>query len=124
MLYRDSLSTEDAPRGWQQPARSSHSNQVLPARYEVLKTAMTLSKDDFIKLIHVDPTKAVYVDWINSRDAAPGDIAVVKETFSTESGLIVRLLCEPRSGFQEWYSTFHEADLTYELLLIKPIHDD
>jgi hypothetical protein len=85
---------------------------------------MALSQGDLIKLIHVDPTKAVYVDWINFRDATPGDIAVVKEIFSTESGLIVRLLCEPRSGFQEWCSTFHEADLTYELLLIKSIHDD
>lgn len=97
--------------------------RFLPDRYEALKTAMTLSKGDFIKLTHVDSTKAVYVDWINVRDAAPGDIAVVKETFSTESGLIVRLLCEPRSGFQEWCTTFYEADLTYELLLVIPIHD-
>jgi len=109
-----------ALRGGQKSARS----RFLPDRYEALKTVMTLSKGDFIKLTHVDSTKAVYVDWINARDAAPGDIAVVKETFSTESGLIVRLLCEPRSGFQEWCTTFYEADLTYELLLIKPIHDD
>ncbi|WP_267269946.1 hypothetical protein [Pseudomonas protegens] len=96
----------------------------LPDWYAVLKAAMTLSKGDFIKLIHVDPTKAVYVDWINARDPAPGDIAVVKEAFSTVSGVTVLLLCEPRSGFQEWGATFFEADLTYERLLIKPIHDD
>ncbi|QBZ89312.1 hypothetical protein EPZ47_11520 [Pseudomonas viciae] len=85
---------------------------------------MTLIKGDIIKLTYVDSTKALYVDWINARDAAPGDIAVVNETFSTESGLIVRLLCEHRPGFQEWCATFHEVDLTYELLLVKPSFDD
>ncbi|KZN20222.1 hypothetical protein A1D17_30300 [Pseudomonas fluorescens] len=63
-------------------------------------------------------------DFFNRIGQKRSDIAVVKETFSTESGLIVRLLCEPRSGFQEWCTTFYEADLTYELLLVKPIHDD
>ena len=77
---------------------------------------MTLVEGDFIKLTRVDSTKALYVDWINVRDAMPGDIAAVKEIFNTDSGLIVRLSCEPRSGFQEWCATFHEADLTYELL--------
>lgn len=85
---------------------------------------MTLVKGDFIKLTRVDPTKARYVDWINFRDAAPGDIAAVKEIFNTDSGLVIRLVCEPRSGFQEWCATFNEADLTYELLPVTPRPDD
>lgn len=109
---------------WRLSAGSRHANEVLTDLYEVLETAMTLSIGDFIKLIHVDIAKASYVDWINSRDAAPGDIAVVKETFSSESGLIVRLECESRPGFHVWGAIFHEADLTYELLPVKPMHDD
>lgn len=57
---------------------------------------MALSKDALIKLISVDQAKVVSTDWISSREAAPGDIALVEEVFIEEDGQIVRLLCEYR----------------------------
>ncbi|MEX3772942.1 hypothetical protein [Pseudomonas sp. MYb118] len=42
---------------------------------------MALSKGDLIKLISADQAKIVLTDWINSREAAPGDIALVEEIY-------------------------------------------
>ena len=77
---------------------------------------MALSKGDLIKLISADQAKIVLTDWINSREAAPGDIALVEEVYIGEDGQIVRLLCEYRPGFLEWRTVFYEAGLTYEFL--------
>ncbi|WP_285415357.1 hypothetical protein [Pseudomonas sp. efr-133-TYG-5] len=77
---------------------------------------MALSKGDLIRLISVDQGKVVLTDWISSREAAPGDIALVEEVSIGEDGQIVRLLCEYRPGFLEWRMSFYEAELTYELL--------
>jgi len=63
---------------------------------------MTLSKGNIIKLIDVDRATVVLSDWLNSREAAPGNIAVVEEISIAEAGRIVRLLCEPCAGFFEW----------------------
>lgn len=77
---------------------------------------MTLSEGNIIKLIEVDQTKVVLSDWLNSREAAPGDIAEVEAIWMGEAGCIVRLLCEPHSGFLEWRASYFEAGLTYEVL--------
>ncbi len=78
---------------------------------------MAISKGDFIKLISVDQSKVVFTDWISSREAAPGDIALVEEVSFAEDGRIVRLLCEDRPGFLEWRTCLYEAGLIYEILL-------
>ncbi|MBK5352338.1 hypothetical protein JFU37_07430 [Pseudomonas sp. TH41] len=78
---------------------------------------MTLSKGNIIKLISADQAKVVLSDWLNSREAAPGDIALVEEVSIAEDGRFVRLLCENPPGFLEWRTCFYEAGLTYELLL-------
>jgi|GEM_PF-7047186 len=77
---------------------------------------MALSKGDLIKIISTDQTKVVLTDWISSREAAPGDIALVEEVSIHEDGQSVRLLCEYRQGFLEWRAWFHEEGLTYEFL--------
>ncbi|MGE7958563.1 hypothetical protein ACQKQA_18585 [Pseudomonas sp. NPDC089530] len=81
---------------------------------------MTLSKGNIIKLVDADRATIVLSDWLNSREAIPGDIAVVEEISITETGRIVRLLCEPRAGFLEWRTSFLEAGLTYEVLFNYP----
>lgn len=77
---------------------------------------MALSKGNNIKLINIDLATVVLSDWLNSRDAAPGDIAEVEEISMGEAGCIVRLLCEPHAGFFEWRASYFEAGLTYEVL--------
>ncbi|MNI05931.1 hypothetical protein D3C73_588980 [compost metagenome] len=77
---------------------------------------MALSKGDVIKIISADQTKVILTDWISSREAAPGDIALVEEVSIDEDGHHVRLLCEYREGFLEWRAWFHVEGLTYELL--------
>ncbi|WP_323143462.1 hypothetical protein [Massilia phyllosphaerae] len=79
-----------------------------------------LSQGDFIRLIDVDYSAAVYTDWLNSREAGSGDIALVEEVFTEGPLCVVCLLCEPREGFLEWRASFHEAQLTYELLVDRP----
>lgn len=81
---------------------------------------MTLSKGNIIRLIDVDLTTVVLSDWLNSREAAPGDIAEVEEISMGEAGCIVRLLCEPHAGFLEWRASFFEVGLTYEVLRSYP----
>lgn len=81
---------------------------------------MTLSKGNIIKLNDADRATVVLSDWLNSRDAAPGDIAEVEEVSMCEAGRIVRLLCEPREGFLEWRTSYLEAGLCYELLRSYP----
>ncbi|WP_122413659.1 hypothetical protein [Pseudomonas viridiflava] len=77
---------------------------------------MTLSKGNIIKLIEVDQTKVVLSDWLNSREAAPGDIAEVEVISMGEAGCIVRLLCESHAGSLEWRASYFEAGLAYEVL--------
>lgn len=77
---------------------------------------MALSKGDLIKIISADQTKVILTDWISSREAAPGDIALVEEVSIDEDGHHVRLLCEYREGSLEWRAWFHVEGLTYELL--------
>ncbi|AZG84295.1 hypothetical protein [Pseudomonas syringae] len=81
---------------------------------------MTLSKGDIIKLIDVDQAKVVLSDWLNSREAAPGDIAEVEEISMGEAGCIARLLCESHAGSLEWRASYFEAGLTYEVLRSYP----
>ncbi|WP_219268719.1 hypothetical protein [Pseudomonas sp. Xaverov 259] len=81
---------------------------------------MTLSKGNIIKLINVDRATVVLSDWLNSREAAPGDIAEVEDISMGEAGCIVRLLCEPHAGFLEWRASYFEAGLTYEVLRSNP----
>lgn len=77
---------------------------------------MTLSKGSIIKLITIDRAALVLRDWISSREAAPGDIAVVERVSMGEAGCIVRMSCEPEVGFLEWRASYFEAGLTYEVL--------
>lgn len=77
---------------------------------------MTLSKGGIIKLISVDRATVVLSDWLNSREAAPGDIAEVEEISMGDAGCIVRLLCEPNAGVLEWRASYFEAGLAYEVL--------
>jgi hypothetical protein len=77
---------------------------------------MTLYKGNIIKLISADRATVVISDWLNSREAASGDIAVVEDTSITEAGLIIRLSCEPHAGFLEWRTSFLEVGLVYEKL--------
>ena len=81
---------------------------------------MTLSKGVFIRLIHVDYSKAFSVDWLGERDAVPGDIALVEDVFETGSGPGVRLLCEPRPGFLEWRADFDLSHLRYDVIAGQP----
>ncbi|MDU8502451.1 hypothetical protein RYB01_25155 [Pseudomonas syringae] len=81
---------------------------------------MTLSKGNIIKLINADRATVVLSDWLNSREAAPGDIAEVEEISIGEAGRIVRLLCEPHAGFLEWRTSYFETGLTYEVLRSYP----
>ena len=78
---------------------------------------MTLCKGTLIRLLSIDQTTAGSSDWLSSRAATPGDIAVVEEVSIVETGRVVRLKCEPRAGFPEWGTWFLEAGLTYEVLL-------
>ena len=81
---------------------------------------MTLSKGNIVKLINVDRATLVLSDWLNSREAASGDIAEVEEISMGEDGCIVRLLCESPAGFLEWRASYFEAGLTYEMLRSNP----
>lgn len=77
---------------------------------------MALSKGSIIKLFTIDRAAVVFSDWMNSREAAPGDIAVVERVSMGEAGCTVLLLCEPEVGFLEWRASYFEAGLTYEVL--------
>lgn len=77
---------------------------------------MTLSKGSIIRLITIDRAAVVLTDWLNSREVAPGDIAVVERISMEEAGGTVLLLCEPEVGFLEWRASYFEAGLTYEVL--------
>ncbi|KRP68624.1 hypothetical protein TX23_25455 [Pseudomonas paralactis] len=83
---------------------------------------MALSEGSIIKLITIDRAALVLADWLNSREAAPGDIAVVERISIGEAGSTVLLLCEPEAGFLEWRASYFEAGLTYEVLSSFP-HD-
>lgn len=78
---------------------------------------MGLSKGDIIKLISADLKAAVLFDWINFRNSAVGDVVLVEEVSTVESGQIIRLLCESRPGFSAWCISIREAGITYELLI-------
>jgi hypothetical protein len=82
---------------------------------------MALSKGSIIKLITIDRAAVVLTDWLNSREAAPGDIAVVERILMGEAGSTVLLLCEPEVGFLEWRALYFEAGLTYEVLSSFPL---
>ena len=62
----------------------------------------------------------VLTDWLNSREASPGDIAVVERISMGEAGCTVLLLCELEVGFLEWRASYFEAGLTYEVLSSSP----
>lgn len=81
---------------------------------------MTLYPGNIIKLISVDAAAIRLTDWLNSREAVPGDIAIVEDVSINETGRVVRLLCEPQAGFLEWRIWFQETGVTYELLAEGP----
>jgi hypothetical protein len=71
-----------------------------------------LSKDDWVRLARIDPSATVRVDWINAREATPGDIAIVEAVYETS----VQLLCEPTPGLLEWRTLFTLNGLSYALV--------
>lgn len=77
---------------------------------------MALPKGNIIKLINVDQATVVLSEWLNSRKAAPGNIAEVEHISMSEAACIVRLLCERHAGFLEWRASYFEAGLTYKVL--------
>lgn len=81
---------------------------------------MAFSKGSIIKLFTIDRAAVVFRDWMNSRKAAPGDIAVVERVSMGEAGCTVVLLCEPEVGFLEWRASYFEDGLTYEVLSSSP----
>jgi hypothetical protein len=71
-----------------------------------------LYKGDWVRLARIEPSATVRVDWINAREAAPGDIAMVEEVDESS----VQLLCEPKPGFLEWRTLFTLEGLSYAVI--------
>lgn len=71
-----------------------------------------LCKGDWVRLARIEPSATVRVDWINAREAAPGDIAIVEEVYESS----VQLLCEPKPGFLEWRTLFTLEGLSYDVV--------
>lgn len=71
-----------------------------------------LHKGDWARLARIDPSATVRVDWINAREAAPGDIAIVEAVYESS----VQLLCEPKPGHLEWRTLFTVAGLSYAVV--------
>lgn len=71
-----------------------------------------LKKGDWVRLTHIEPSATVRVDWINAREASPGDVAIVEELYESD----VQLLCEPKPGFLEWRTLFMLEGLSYVLI--------
>jgi hypothetical protein len=68
-----------------------------------------LKKGDWVRLTHIDPCATIRVDWINVREAAPDDVAIVEELYEDS----VQLLLEPKPGWLEWRTLFKLEGLSY-----------
>lgn len=77
---------------------------------------MELVKGARIKLSSLRPELIVVTDWLGEREPAKGDIAVIEDVRSTNKGKMIRLLCEPKSGYLEWRIDIYEGGFEYELL--------
>lgn len=71
-----------------------------------------LKKGDWVKLTHIEPTATSRVDWMNTREAVPGDVAIVEELYEHH----VQLLCEPNPGFLDWRTLFMIGGLSYVVI--------
>lgn len=71
-----------------------------------------LKKGDWVRLTHIGLSATIRVDWINAREAAPGDIAVVEELYQDS----VQLLLEPKPGYLEWRTLFTLEGLSYVVI--------
>jgi len=71
-----------------------------------------LYQSDWVRLAPIDPSATVRVDWINAREAAPGDIAIVEAVCESS----VQLLCEPKPGHLEWRTLFTLEGLSYTVV--------
>jgi hypothetical protein len=71
-----------------------------------------LYQGDWVRLARINPSATVRVDWINAREAAPGDIAIVEAVCESSA----QLLCEPKSGHLEWRTLFTLEGLSYTVV--------
>jgi len=68
-----------------------------------------------LKIIAIDLSKIVCVDWLNERKPCEGDEALVEDVSEMNDERVVRLLCEPRDGFLEWRLSVYESGLQFEM---------
>lgn len=67
-----------------------------------------------LKVIAIDQSKIVGVDWLNEREPCEGDVVLVESISGAEGERIIRLLCEPRVGFLVWRIDVCESGLQIE----------
>jgi hypothetical protein len=73
-----------------------------------------LSAGTTLKVIAIDQSKVVGVDWLNEREPCAGDVVLVESISGAGGERIIRLLCEPRVGFLEWRIDVLESGLQFE----------